>query len=62
MKLDDRLYSETDDTCAICGLRGISVLTIHHIDGNSRNSVYDIGNAPIPLFQARIEFLRTTPA
>ena len=41
MKPDDRLYSETDDTCAICGLRGISVLTIHYIDGNPRNTVYD---------------------
>jgi hypothetical protein len=41
MKLDDRLYTETDDTCAICGLRGISVLTIHHIDGNRGNNVYE---------------------
>ncbi|MBC7926494.1 MAG: HNH endonuclease [Bryobacteraceae bacterium] len=41
MKLDDRLYLETDDACAICGLRGVSVLTIHHIDGNSGNNVYD---------------------
>lgn len=41
MKLDDLLFGETDDTCAICGLRGIFVLTIHHIDGNSRNNVYD---------------------
>lgn len=41
MKLDDRLYLETDDACAICGLRGISVLTIHHIDSDSGNNVYE---------------------
>ena len=41
MRLDDRLYAETDDTCATCGLRGLSVLTIHHIDGNRENNVYD---------------------
>ena len=41
MKFEDRVYGETDDACAICGLRGISVLTVHHIDGNSRNNVYD---------------------
>ena len=41
MKLKDRLYSETDDACAICGLRGVRVLTIHHIDGDSANNSYD---------------------
>ena len=41
MGLDDRLYGETDDACAICGRRGVAVLTIHHIDHNSTNNVYD---------------------
>jgi hypothetical protein len=41
MKLEERLYSETDDACAICGLRGVAVLTIHHIDDDPNNSVYD---------------------
>lgn len=37
----DRLYTETDDSCALCGLRGIQALTIHHIDGNHGNDVYE---------------------
>ncbi len=41
MKLDDRLYGETDDACAICGIRGPEKLTIHHIDGDSSHNVYD---------------------
>jgi hypothetical protein len=41
MRLSDRLYFETDDACAICGLRGIGVLTKHHIDGDRYNSMYD---------------------
>jgi hypothetical protein len=41
MKLDDRLYQEVDDSCALCGLRGIDVLGIHHIDGISKNNVYE---------------------
>lgn len=41
MKLIDRLYGETDDTCAICGVRGVGILTEHHIDGDSSNNVYD---------------------
>jgi hypothetical protein len=41
MHLDDRLYVETDDACAICGIRGPEKLTEHHIDGNSSRSVYD---------------------
>jgi hypothetical protein len=41
VKLKDRLYSETDDACAFCGLRGLNILTVHHIDGNSSNNTYD---------------------
>ena len=41
MKIRDRLFVETDDTCALCGLRGINILTIHHIDSNPQNNVYD---------------------
>lgn len=41
MKLDDLLFTESDDSCAICGIRGNNSLTIHHIDGNSSNNVYD---------------------
>ena len=41
MKLSDRLYQEVDDSCALCGARGVDVLTIHHIDGNSSNNVYE---------------------
>ncbi len=41
MNLKDRLYSETDDACAICGIRRLPALTIHHIDGNEENNTYD---------------------
>ena len=41
MKLKDWLYSETDDACAICGIRGIQILPVHHIDNNRSNNVYD---------------------
>lgn len=41
MKLYDYLYFETDDSCALCGSKGIDSLTVHHIDSNPQNSVYD---------------------
>src|ERR1044072_2433701 len=41
MKLEDWLYGETDDTCAVCGIRGTQILTVHHIDNNRSNNVYD---------------------
>jgi phage terminase large subunit GpA-like protein len=41
MKLDDLLYLETDDSCAICGNRGIQILTKHHIDSNRSNNTYE---------------------
>jgi hypothetical protein len=43
MRLEDRLYFETDDACAMCGARGPNVLTVHHIhhrQGESRDD-YD---------------------
>ena len=36
-----RLYSETDDACALCGTRGEKKLTEHHIDGDTNNNKYD---------------------
>ena len=41
MKLDDRLYGETDDSCALCGHREVNSLTIHHIDDDPANNVYE---------------------
>ena len=41
MKIEDRLYLETDDACAICGARGIQILTIHYIDDDPTNNTYD---------------------
>jgi hypothetical protein len=41
MTLDDVLFSETDDACAICGIRGPERLSIHHIDGNRANNIYE---------------------
>lgn len=41
MKLEDWLFGETDDTCAICGIRGTQILTVHHIDEIHSNNVYD---------------------
>lgn len=41
MKLDDRLYGETDDSCALCGHRDPNALTIHHIDDDRTNNVYE---------------------
>ena len=41
MKTSELIYSETDDACAICGTRGIDVLSVHHIDSNRSNNNYD---------------------
>ncbi|MEK6300398.1 MAG: hypothetical protein AABO41_06720 [Acidobacteriota bacterium] len=41
MKRKDWLHTETDDACAVCGIRGTHVLTVHHIDGDHSNNVYD---------------------
>ena len=41
MRLDDWLHGETGDSCALCGVRGVRVLTKHHIDRNSQNEIYE---------------------
>ena len=41
MKTSDLIYFETDDSCAICGERGIDNLSEHHIDGDRSNNEYD---------------------
>jgi hypothetical protein len=41
MKLEDRLFFETDDSCALCGFKGRESLSEHHIDQNRTNNDYD---------------------
>ena len=41
MKTSDLIYVETDDSCAICGVKGIDILSEHHIDNNRTNNEYD---------------------
>lgn len=41
VKIDDRVYREVDDSCALCGHRGVEALSIHHIDGNRANNTYE---------------------
>jgi hypothetical protein len=41
MKTSDLIYLETDDSCAICGIKGIDVLSEHHIDSDRSNNEYD---------------------
>jgi len=41
MDLHDRVFAETDDACAVCGVRGVGLLTEHHIDGDKGNNTYD---------------------
>ena len=41
MKTSDLIYLETDDSCAICGTKGIDVLSEHHIDSDRSNNEYD---------------------
>jgi len=41
MKTSDLIYVETDDSCAICGAKGIDILSEHHIDSNRTNNEYD---------------------
>ena len=41
MDIHDLIYIETDDSCSICGTRGIAILSEHHIDGHRSNNSYD---------------------
>lgn len=41
MKRIDYIYNETDNSCGLCGHKGIKDLTIHHIDGVHENNSYD---------------------
>ena len=41
MQTRDYLFGETDDSCAICGLRGTDILTRHHLDEDSTNDTYE---------------------
>lgn len=41
MKVRDRLFMETEDSCAICGVRGEDRLTVHHLDSDRGNNEYD---------------------
>jgi hypothetical protein len=41
MKTSDHIYFETDDSCAICGAKGIDSLSEHHIDSDRSNNEYD---------------------
>ena len=41
LRIEDYLWVETDDSCALCGSREARALTIHHIDGNHTNNTYD---------------------
>lgn len=41
MRLKDHIYLEAHNACAVCGSRDSRILTIHHIDGDSSNSVYE---------------------
>jgi len=40
-KKDRAHYVETDDSCAICGIRGLNILSEHHIDSDRTNNEYD---------------------
>ena len=40
-RMDDVLYQEVDDSCALCGIRGDVNLTIHHIDQDPHHNEYD---------------------
>jgi hypothetical protein len=41
MTTSDLIYFETDDSCAICGAKGIDILSEHHIDSDRSNNDYD---------------------
>jgi hypothetical protein len=41
MKIEDYIFVETNDSCALCGQKGLSNLTKHHIDDDRNNGEYD---------------------
>ena len=42
MAREDLLFLETDDSCALCGLKDTRALTIHHIEqSDPKNENYD---------------------
>lgn len=41
LRIDDRIYREVDDSCSLCGHRGVEALSIHHIDGDRANNAYE---------------------
>lgn len=41
MKTEDRIFLETDLSCANCGIKGKENLSIHHIDGDRKNNSYE---------------------
>jgi hypothetical protein len=41
MNTSDFIYAETDDSGAICGAKGIDILSEHHIDSDRSNNEYD---------------------
>jgi 5-methylcytosine-specific restriction endonuclease McrA len=41
MNTSDLIYAETDDSCAICGAKGIDILSEHHIRSDRSNNEYD---------------------
>lgn len=41
MKIKDYIFAETDDSCALCGQKGLQNLTEHHIDENRNNNEYE---------------------
>jgi predicted transcriptional regulator len=41
MKVEDYIFAEADNACALCGHKELQSLTKHHIDENDRNNEYD---------------------
>jgi hypothetical protein len=56
MNLEDRLYSETDDSCGICGMRGPDLLTIHHIYKRQGKRHEDYDNQIVLCYNCHIRY------
>ncbi|OGD20065.1 MAG: hypothetical protein A2W03_00090 [Candidatus Aminicenantes bacterium RBG_16_63_16] len=41
MTIKERVYLETDNSCANCGIKGKENLSIHHIDRDRTNNAYE---------------------